>query len=142
MSQADRVAEGERQLGELGSLRREIRSWLVRNGFHDVLLADPMEAAGAAKAVGLARNMMYDTVHMKPAGHAALAGKIRAQILQWMLAKKRKGGSIEQPAGKRARVDSRVGGGGGAQPKKGGSRPARGGQKGGRVDKAGPGKKQ
>jgi hypothetical protein len=101
-----------------------------------------MEAAGAAKAVGVARNMMYDPVHMKQAGYAALAGKIRDQILQWMLAKKRKGGSIEQPAGKRARVDSRVGGGGGAQPKKGGSRPARGGQKGGRVDKAGPGKKQ
>jgi hypothetical protein len=71
----------------------------VRHGFHDVLLADPMEAAGVAKAVGAARNMMYDAVHMKPAGYAALAGKIRDLILQWMLAKKRKGGSIEQPAG-------------------------------------------
>jgi hypothetical protein len=105
-----------------------------------------MEAAGAAKAVGAARNMMYDAVHMKPAGYAALAGKIRDQILQWMLAKKRKGGSIEQPSGKRARMDPRVGGGGvtsgGAQTKKGGSRPARGGQKGGRADKARPGKKQ
>ncbi len=114
----------------------------MRNGFHDVLLADPMEAARAAKAVGVARNMMYDAVHMKPAGYAALAGKFRDQILQWMLAKKRKGGSIEQPAGKRARVDPRVGGGSGAQSKKGGSRPARDGQKGGREDKAGPGKKQ
>jgi hypothetical protein len=73
MSQAERIAEGERQLRELGSLRREVRSWLVRNGFHNVLLADPMEAAGAAKAVGAARNMMYDAVHMKPAGYAALA---------------------------------------------------------------------
>ncbi len=78
---------------------------------------------------------------MKPAGYAALAGKIREQILQWMLAKKRKGGSIEQPAGKRARIDPKAGGGGCGQPKKGGSRPVRGGQKGGRVDRAGTGKK-
>ncbi len=83
---------------------------------------------------------------MKPAGYAALAGKIRDLILQWLLAKKRKGGSIEQPAGKRARMDPRVGSGGGtsggAQSKNGGSRPPRGGQKGGRADKAGSGKKQ
>jgi hypothetical protein len=79
---------------------------------------------------------------MKPAGYAALAGKIREQILQWMLAKKRKGGSIDQPAVKRARMDPKAGGGGGGgQPKKGGSRPVRGGQKGGRVDRAGTGKK-
>ena len=66
-----------------------------------------------------------------------------------MLAKKRKGGSIDQPAGKRARMDPKAGGGsgggggggGGSQPKKGGSRPARGGQNGGRVDRAGTGKK-
>ena len=62
-------------------------------------------------------------------------------ILQWMLAKKRKGGSIDQPAGKRARIDPKAGGGGCGQPKKGGSRPVRGGQKGGRVDRAGTGKK-
>jgi hypothetical protein len=145
MSQAERTAEGERQLRELGSLRREVRSWLVRHGFHDVLLADPMEAARTAKAVGAARNMMYDAVQLKPAGYAVLAGKIRDLILQWMLSKKRKGGSIEQPAGKRARTDPRVGGRGGTssggQPKKGGPRPPRCGQKGRRADKAGPSKK-
>jgi hypothetical protein len=104
MSHADRIAEGERQLRELGSLRREVRSWLVWHCFHDVLLADPLEAAGAAKLVEKARDLMFDAVHMKPAGFAALAGKIRELIQQWMLSNKRKGGSIEQPAGKRART--------------------------------------
>ncbi len=47
---------------------------------------------------------------MKPAGFAALAGKIRELIQQWLLTKKRKGGSIEQPAGKRARTEQAFGG--------------------------------
>jgi hypothetical protein len=47
----------------------------VRHGFHDVLLADPLEAAGAAKSVERARDLMFDAVHMKPVGFAALAGK-------------------------------------------------------------------
>jgi hypothetical protein len=135
MSQADRIAEGERQLRELGSLRREVRSWLVRHGFHDVLLADPLEAAGAAKSVEKARELMFDAVHMKPAGFAALAGKIRELIQQWMLSKKRKGGTIEQPAGKRARTDQAVGGGNGSA----GQRVPRSGAKGGRAAKPGPG---
>ncbi len=67
LSQEARNAEGERQLRELGSLRREVRTWLVRHGFHDVLLADPLEAAGAAKLVQRARELMYNAVHMKPA---------------------------------------------------------------------------
>jgi len=135
MSQDERTAEGERQLRELGSLRREVRSWLVRHGFHDVLLADPLEAAGAAKSVEKARDLMFDAVHMKPAGFAALAGKIREQIQQWMLSKKRKGSAIEQPAGKRARTDQAVGGGNAAA----GQRAARSGAKGGRAAKPKPG---
>jgi hypothetical protein len=119
MSQADRIAEGERQLRELGSLRREVRSWLVRHGFHDVLLADPLEAAGAAKSVAKARDLMFDAVHMKPAGFAALAGKIRELIQQWMVSKKRKGGRIEQPAGKRAKTEQAVAGGSGHTGKRG-----------------------
>jgi hypothetical protein len=135
MSQAERTAEGERQLRELGSLRWEVRSWLVRHGFHDVLLADPLEAAGADKSVEKARDLMFDAVHMKPAGFAALAGKIREQIQQWMLSKKRKGSTIEQPAGKRARTDQAVGGGNVAA----GQRAARSGAKGGRAAKPKPG---
>jgi hypothetical protein len=135
---ADRTAEGERQLREIGSLRREVRSWLVRHGFHDVLLADPLEAAGAAKSVGKARDLMFDAVHMKPAGFAALAGKIRELIQQWLLSKKRKGSSIEQPAGKRARTEQE-GGGGSGPIGPGGQRVPRGSAKGGRVSKTGPG---
>jgi hypothetical protein len=135
MSHADRRAEGERQLRELGSLRREVRTWLVRQGFHDVLLADPLEAAGAAKSVEKARNLMFDAVHMKPAGFAALAGKIRDLIQQWMLSKKRKGGSIVQPDGKRARTDQAAGGGSGPT----GQQVRRSGAKGGKAAKSGSG---
>jgi hypothetical protein len=135
MSHADRIAEGERQLRELGSLRREVRSWLVRHGFHDVLLADPLEAAGAAKSVAKARDLMFDAVHMKPAGFAALAGKIRELIQQWMLSKKRKGASIEQPAGKRAKTEQAAVGASGPT----GRRGPRSGAKGGRSSKPGPG---
>jgi hypothetical protein len=135
MAEADRIAEGERQLRELGSLRREIKTWLVRQGFHDVLLADPLEAAGAAKSVEKARNLMFDAVHMKPAGFAALAGKVREIIQQWMITKKRKGGSIELPAGKRARADQDVGGG--KAPT--GPRAPRSGAKGARAGKSGSG---
>ncbi len=135
MSEADRIAEGERQLRELGSLRREVRTWLVRQGFHDVLLADPLEEAGAAKSVEKARNLMFDGVHMKPAGFAALAGKIRELIQQWMITRKRKGGSIEQPAGKRARADQAVGGGNAPT----GQRAPRSGAKGVKAAKPGPG---
>jgi hypothetical protein len=107
----------------------------VRHGFHDVLLADPLEAAGAAKSVEKARDLMFDAVYMKPAGFAALAGKIRELIQQWMLSKKRKGGNIEQPAGKRARTDQAVGGGNVSA----GQRAPRSGAKGGRAAKPGPG---
>ncbi len=135
MTHADRIAEGERQLRELGLLRREVRSWLVRHGFHDVLLADPLEAAGVSKSVAKARDLMFDDVHMKPAGFAALAGKIRELIQQWMLSKKRKGGSIEQPAGKRAKTEQAAVGGSGPTEE----RVPRSSAKGARSSKPGPG---
>ncbi len=87
LSQEARSAEGERQLREL-----------VRHGFHDVLLADPLEAAGAAKSVQRARELTYDAVHMKPAGYAALAGRIRELTQQWLFARKRKGDPMMEPA--------------------------------------------
>ncbi len=138
LSQEARKVEGERQLRELGSLRREIRTWLVRHDFHDVVLADPLEAAGAAKSVEKARELMYDAVHMKPAGYAALAGKIRELAQQWMMAKKRKGDAIAQPAGKRAKLEPTSGSGSGpggpsgsaSGKKKGGPYPPRSGPKG------------
>jgi hypothetical protein len=49
-------------------------------GFHDVLLADPLEVAGAAKSVEKARDLMFDAVHMKPAGFATLAGKFESKF--------------------------------------------------------------
>jgi hypothetical protein len=105
---------------------------LVRHGFHDVLLADPLEAAGAAKSVAKARDLMFDAVHMKPAGFAALAGKIRELIQQWMVSKKRKGGRIEQPAGKRAKTEQTA-------AKGSGKRGQRSGAKGSKSSKPGPG---
>jgi hypothetical protein len=105
LSQEDRKAEGERQLRELVSLRREVKTWLVWNGLHDVVLAHPLEAARAAKSVPKARELMYDAVHMKPAGYSALTGKIKELIQQWLVARKRKGGAIVQPAGRQVRLD-------------------------------------
>ncbi len=95
-----------------------------------------LEAAGAAKSASRARELMYDAVHMKPAGYPALAGKVRELTQQCMLARKRKGEPIAQPAGKRAKTDpegcnasaSSSSGGG----KKGGPRPPRGSPKEGR----------
>jgi len=107
----------------------------MRQGFHDVLLADPLEAAGAAKSVEKARNLMFDAVHMKPVGFAALAGKIRDLIQQWMLSRKRKGGSIAQPDGKRARTDQAAGGGSGPS----GLQVRRSGAIGGKAAKSGSG---
>ncbi len=105
---------------------------MVRHGFHDVLLADPLEAAGVAKSVAKARDLMFDAVHMKPAGFAALAGKIGELIQQWMVSKKRKGGRIEQPAGKRAKTEQ-------TDAKGSGKRGPRSGAKGSKSSKPGTG---
>jgi hypothetical protein len=141
LSPEERKAEAERQLKELGSLRRELRSWLVKRGLHDVLLADPLEAAGAARSAQAARELMCDSVHMKPAGYASLAGRIKELIQQWRLEKKRKGSSSEQPAGKRFRLDLPQPG---SQAQCGGGRSwphqALGGQKKGQGKKSGAGK--
>jgi len=105
LSLEERGAEVERQLKELGTLRRETRTWLVKKGLHNILLADPLEAAGAARSAQAARELMRDTVHIGPPGYASLAGRIKELIQQWRLEKKRKGSSAEQPAGKRFRLD-------------------------------------
>jgi len=105
LSLEERGAEVERQLKELGTLRRETRTWLVTKELHNILLVDPLEAAGAARSAQAARELMRDTVHIGPPGYASLAGRIKELIQQWRLEKKRKGSSAEQPAGKRFRLD-------------------------------------
>jgi hypothetical protein len=138
LSLEERAAEVERQLKELGTLRRETRTWLVKKGLHNVLLADPLEAAGAARSAQAARELMRDAVHMKPAGYASLAGRIKELVQQWRLEKKRKASSGDQPAGKRFRLDLPLPGG---QGQSGGGRtgpsPASGGKKRGKGSKGG-----
>ncbi len=70
LSLEERGAEVERQLKELGTLRRETRTWLVKKGLHNVLLADPLEAPGVARSAQAARELMRDAVHMRPAGYS------------------------------------------------------------------------
>jgi hypothetical protein len=75
---------------------------------------------------------------MKPAGYASLAGKIKELVQQWRLEKKRKGGSADQPAGKRFRLDlPQPGGQGQIGGGRAGPSPAAGGKKRGKGPKGG-----
>jgi hypothetical protein len=87
----ERKAEGERQLRELGSLRRELKTWLIKRGYSNTLLVDPLQARGAAADIDKARENMSDSVHMKPAGYSRLADKIKEMAKAWLLTRKRAG---------------------------------------------------
>jgi hypothetical protein len=81
---------------------------------------------------------MRDAVHMKSAGYASLAGRIKELVQQWRLEKKRKGSSVEQPAGKRFRLDLPLPGGQGqSSGGRTGPSPASGGKKRGKGSKGG-----
>jgi hypothetical protein len=75
LSAEERRAEGERQLRELGSLRREVKSWLIKKGYSNTLMVDPLQASAAN--IDRARENMRDAVHMQPAGYSRLAEKIK-----------------------------------------------------------------
>ncbi len=114
LTETEKIEEGKRQLRELGSHRREIRNWLYRKEFRNVVLVDPLEANGAAACWETAKELMVDNVHMKQAGYSRLALAIREAIQKWMLGRKRKGTELLAPSEKKIRL-----GEGGSGPKGG-----------------------
>jgi hypothetical protein len=110
--------DGKRLLRELGSLRREIKSRLIKKGYDNVRMLDPLDVNGAASSVSAARNLMRDQVHMHKVGYARLAEEIKELAHSWLLGKKRKSSGSDRPDAKRIKLDTTAdkrgkGGGGG-----------------------------
>jgi uncharacterized membrane protein YgcG len=98
--------DGKRLLRELGTLRREIKSRLIKKGYGNVRMVDPLEVNGAACSVSAARAVMRDQVHMHNVGYARLAEEIKEIAHSWLLGKKRKGSGSDRPEPKRMRLDT------------------------------------
>jgi hypothetical protein len=113
----EKIEEGKRMLRELGSLRREIRNWLYKKGFRNVVLVDPLESNGAASSWDKAQELMADSVHMQNAGYSKLAGGIRVAMQNWLIGRKRKANEEQGAAEKKPRL------GGGEGGPKGGKGP-------------------
>jgi hypothetical protein len=113
----EKIEEGKRMLRELGSLRREIRNWLYKKGFRNVVLVDPLEANSAASSWDKAQELMADSVHMQNAGYSKLAGGIREALQNWLIGRKRKANEEQGAAEKKPRL------GGGEGGPKGGKGP-------------------
>jgi hypothetical protein len=113
--------DAKRLLRELGSLRREIKSRLIKRGYDHVRMVDPLDVNGAASSVSAARSLMKDQVHMHRVGYAKLADGIKELAHSWLLGKKRKSSGSDRPDAKRIRLDSTVDkrgkGGGGSSGK-------------------------
>jgi hypothetical protein len=102
----EKEGEDRRMLKELGTLRREIKSRLLKKGYSNVRMIDPLEVCGAAASVEAARKLMADQAHMVATGYAKLAGAIKELAHGWLLGKKRKGTGSDRPDAKRIRLDS------------------------------------
>ncbi len=113
----EKMEEGKRMLRELGSLRREIRNWLYKKGFRNVVLVDPLEMNSAASSWDKAQELMADSVHMQNAGYSKLAGGIREAVQNWLIGRKRKANEEQGAAEKKPRL------GGGEGGPKGGKGP-------------------
>jgi hypothetical protein len=113
-----------------------VKTWLIKKGYSNTLLVDPLQASAAAADIDKARENMRDAVHMKPAGFSRVADKIKEMAKGWMLNRKRPGEVGTEPDSKRARVDQNQGRGG-----DGGKGGCGGGGKGGtRAGAAGSGR--
>ncbi len=133
----EREGEGKSLLKELGTLRREIKSRLLKKGYANVRMIDPLDVCGAASSVEAARELMVDQAHMVATGYAKLAGAIKDVAHGWLLRKKRKCTGSDHPDAKRIRLDSSSSAGRG----KGGSGGGKGaGGKGGKVSRNGDGR--
>ncbi len=97
--------DGKRLLRELGTLRREIKSRLIKKGYDNVRMVDPLEVKGAASSVAAARAIMRDQVHIHNIGYVRLAEDIKELAHSWLLSKKRKGSGSDRPEPKRIRLD-------------------------------------
>jgi hypothetical protein len=126
-SGADPEGEGKRMLRELGTLRREIKSRLLKKGYANVRMVDPLEVCGAAASVEAARALMVDQAHMTAAGYAKLATSIKELAHGWLLGRKRKSTGSDRPDAKRIRLDS---GDGEGRGKGGGAKSGQSGRKG------------
>ncbi len=93
-------------LKELGTLRREIKSRLLKKGYANVRMVDPLDVCGAASSMEAARELMVDQAHMVATGYAKLAGAIKDVAHGWLLGKKRKYTGSNRPDAKRIRLDS------------------------------------
>ncbi len=102
----EQEGEDRRMLKELGTLRREIKSQLLKKGYSNVRMIDPLEVCGAATSVEAARKLMADQAHMVATGYAKLAGAIKELAQGWLLGRKRKGTGSDRPDAKRIRLDS------------------------------------
>jgi hypothetical protein len=102
----EKEGEDRRMLKELGTLRRKIKSRLLKKGYSNVRMIDPLEVCGAAASVVAARKLMADQAHMVATGYAKLAGAIKELAHGWLLGKKRKGTGSDRPDAKRIRLDS------------------------------------
>jgi hypothetical protein len=121
-----------RERRELGTLRREIKSRLIKKGYDNVRLVDPLDFNRAASSVAAARAIMRDQVHMHNIGYARLAEVIKELAHSWLLSMKRKGSGSDRPEPKRIRPDVAV--------EKGATRGSGGRGKGGKVrNRAGKG---
>jgi len=56
----EREGEGKRLLKELGTLRREIKSRLLKKGYANVRMVEPLDVCGAASSMEVARQLMVD----------------------------------------------------------------------------------
>ncbi len=104
-SEEEKEIEGKRILKELGHLRRELKGRLLKKGYENVRMIDPMEVNYAASSVGAARAIMQDMFHMTRIGYSRLADDIKDLTHSWMLSRKRKESGSDRPDSKRARLD-------------------------------------
>ncbi len=97
--------DGKRLMRELGNFRREVKSRLIKRGYDNVRMVDPLDVNRAASSVSSARNLMRDQVHMHKVGYTRLAQEIKELAHSWMLGKKRKGTGSDRPDVKRIKLD-------------------------------------
>jgi hypothetical protein len=107
---AEKEEEGKRMLRELGSIRREIRNWLYKKEFRNVVLIDSLEASSAASCWDTAKGMMVDNVHMHPAGYSKLAIAVREAVQRGLLGRKRKANEAQGSAEKEMKMGGGEGG--------------------------------
>jgi hypothetical protein len=103
-SEQELKMDGQRMLKELGELRRSVKSMLVKKKIQNVILIDPLLLSGAASDLEKAKQLMLDQVHMRKEGYAALAGRIKETIHNWLLVRKRKVAALGEVPAKRTRL--------------------------------------